>query len=74
LIATSWADGDKLEWGGFSPPLPIRKNILKTIAEVALDLLKMQEPGQMIRGLPGSLFLVLGGSAVEWIINKTHRT
>lgn len=51
LIATSWADGDKLEWADFSPPLQIRKNILKTIAEAALDLLKIQEPGKMMRDL-----------------------
>jgi hypothetical protein len=48
LIATSWADGDKLEWADFSPPLQTRKNILKTIAEVTLDLLKIQEPGTMM--------------------------
>ncbi|KAI1770581.1 hypothetical protein F4818DRAFT_446197 [Hypoxylon cercidicola] len=59
LIATSWADGDKLEWTDFSPPLQTRKNILKTIAEATLDLLKIQEPG---------------GSAAEWIRNKIYRT
>jgi hypothetical protein len=74
LIATSWADGDKLEWADFSPPLQIRKNILKTIAEVTLDLLKIQEPGKMMRDLSSPVLIYLGGSAIEWITKKIYRT
>jgi hypothetical protein len=74
LIAMSWADGDKLEWADSSPPLQIRKNILKTIAEVTLDLLKIQEPGKMMRDLSSSVLMYLGGSAVEWITKKIYRT
>jgi len=46
MVATSWADGDKLEWADFHPPTKIRKSVLKTIAEVTLDLLKIQEQGE----------------------------
>jgi hypothetical protein len=74
LIATSWADGDELEWTDFSPPLQIRKNILKTIAEATLDLLKIQEPGKILRDSSGSVLMYLGGSALEWITNKIYRT
>lgn len=54
LIATSWADGDILTWTDISPSLQIRKNILKTIAEASLDLLKIQEPGKMPRDITGT--------------------
>jgi aminoglycoside phosphotransferase (APT) family kinase protein len=73
LIATSWADGDKLEWTDFSPPPQTRKNILKNVAEVTLDLLEIQEPGKR-RDLSSSVLMYLGGSAVEWITNKINRT
>jgi hypothetical protein len=74
LIATSWADGDELEWTDFGPPLQIRKNILKTIAEATLDLLKIQELGKILRDSSGSVLMYLGGSALEWITNKIYRT
>jgi hypothetical protein len=74
LIATSWADGDKLVWTDSSPPLQIRKNILKTVAEVTLDLLKFQEPGKMPRDSSASVLTCLGGSALEWITDKIYRT
>ena len=73
LIAISWADSDKLEWIDFSPPPQTRKNILKNVTEVTLDLLEIQELGKR-RDLSSSILMYLGGSAVEWITNKINRT
>ena len=45
FIATRWADGFTLTWSDSSPPRHVREDILKAIAEVNLDLLRVQEPG-----------------------------
>ncbi|KAI0190542.1 hypothetical protein F4808DRAFT_444585 [Astrocystis sublimbata] len=59
MIATGWADGHKLEWTEFTPAQPFRNNILKTVAKVTLDLLRIQESG---------------GSALKWVADKIIRT
>ncbi|KAI0430527.1 hypothetical protein F5Y09DRAFT_226845 [Xylaria sp. FL1042] len=59
LIATGWADGRELQWTDFTPPPQIRNNILKTVAEVTLDLLRVQESA---------------GSALKWVTDKIYRT
>ncbi|KAJ3498919.1 hypothetical protein NLG97_g736 [Lecanicillium saksenae] len=42
LVATSWADGCELEWSD-SVPLPdVRMHVISSIAEVTLDMLKIQ--------------------------------
>lgn len=48
LIATSWAEGHALRWCDSSPPPEIRKRILRTVAQVSLDMLSIQEPGRHI--------------------------
>jgi hypothetical protein len=75
LIATSWANGNELKWTDARPPLQIRRNILKTIAEATLDMLRIQEPGKMRKSLSYKLMLKFaGGSALKWITDKIQRT
>ncbi|KAI1127471.1 hypothetical protein F5Y10DRAFT_194208 [Nemania abortiva] len=59
MIATAWAEGQTLQWSDSAPPRHVRNNILKTVVEVTLDLLQIQESG---------------GSALKWITGKISRT
>jgi len=51
MIAISWADGHRLEWTDSSPPPQARRDILRTVAEVTLDMLKIREPGKTMHWL-----------------------
>ncbi|ATY64096.1 kinase-like domain [Cordyceps militaris] len=59
LIATSWADGCELQWSDTVPPPHVRKHVIRRIAGVTLDMLKIQNPGL---------------SALDWITSKIIRT
>lgn len=60
LYAYVWADGSPLgAWTDHDPPVQVRRDILRTIAEVTLDMLKIQKSGD---------------SALAWITSKIQRT
>ncbi|KAI0103701.1 hypothetical protein GGR51DRAFT_524126 [Nemania sp. FL0031] len=59
LIATGWADGRELQWTDSTPPPQIRHNILRTVAEATLDMLRVNTSG---------------GSALKWVTDKIYRT
>jgi|UniRef100_A0A8H7NMF4 hypothetical protein len=48
LIATNWADGHELEWSDSVPPPDVRKHVLQAIAELTLDMLRIQKPGKSV--------------------------
>lgn len=45
LIATTWADGNAMVWSDVDPPLEVRRGIIRTVAEVTLDMMRIQQSG-----------------------------
>lgn len=48
FIALKWADGTALRWTNSSLKPEYRDRILKTVAQVTMDLLKVQEQGMFV--------------------------
>lgn len=45
LVVTNWVDGHELTWSDATPAPHVRRHVIRTIAEVTLDLLQIQRPG-----------------------------
>lgn len=43
MIASKWVDGVQLRWSDLEPPLEARYSIIRTVAGIALDLLRITE-------------------------------
>lgn len=56
LTITNWVNGVPLEWSDITPASNVRKLVIQTIAEVTLNMLKIQSPGLHLDGWhrPGS--------------------
>ncbi|ATY58608.1 kinase-like domain [Cordyceps militaris] len=59
LVVTNWVDGHELTWSDATPAPHVRRHVIRTIAEVTLDLLQIQRPGI---------------SALDWITGKITRS
>lgn len=45
MIALNWVDGVRLKWSDLEPPLDARYSIIRAIAGITLDLLRITETG-----------------------------
>ncbi|KAH6621341.1 hypothetical protein B0J18DRAFT_224216 [Chaetomium sp. MPI-SDFR-AT-0129] len=57
-LALGWADGKPLRWSDAFPATEDRKSVIRAVANVSLDLLRVQQPGK---------------TALEWITSKIDR-